>query len=101
MGEGPWRFLRFVAEDGGVAMCHWLAGVSDDLPQPAGRVDLGDAAVPESPAGCSQPIVDVHSELLRSISAPSNRASLRRPWCSWALMVPGAFPSAAATWATL
>jgi hypothetical protein len=26
-------------------MCHRLAGALDDLPQPAGRVDLGDAAV--------------------------------------------------------
>jgi hypothetical protein len=82
-------------------MCHGLAGVLDDLPQPSGRVDLGDAAVLERLAGCSQPLVDVDSELVRSISAPSNRASLRRPWCSCALMVPGAFPSAAATWATL
>jgi hypothetical protein len=32
-------------EDGGVAICHRLAGALDDLPQPAGRVDLGDAAV--------------------------------------------------------
>src|SRR4029450_11060405 len=99
--EGPWRFLGFVEEDGGAAMRYRLAGGPDDLPHPAGATELVDAALLESLAGCSQPVVEVHSELLRSISAPSSRASLRRPWCRCALMVPGARPNAAATWATL
>ena len=81
-------------------MRHQLAGVPDDSPATAGRVDLGDAAVPEGPAGHRR-----RSSMFTSAShgrSPTEQLSqLRRPWCSCASMVPGAFPSAAATWATL
>ena len=98
--------VRVVVSLGKIAFDHYLKVCREEgrvLPSPLPT--FGHRQIYRLPWGVtligSQPIVDVHGELLRSISAPSNRASLRRPWCSCALMVPGARPKAAATWATL